>query len=178
MQLITRMAAAMVLTLSAIVATGCASPSDKIAEKSAEKLIEKSSGGKANVDLSKRNLEIKTDDGSLSMSADGKLPKDWPSFLVLPKGAKIIAVTDTNGSDGRIVVVSFTVKQTPAEVVDHVGGLVDGWKQSGSVQSSGEMGATSNSVWEQAGEGSDRVSVTSMMDEDGTTAQLAWMPRS
>ena len=63
----------------------------KAEEKVIEKIIEKESGGKADVDISDESISIKTEDGEATLHAgeNVKLPADFPKDILVYKGADV-----------------------------------------------------------------------------------------
>lgn len=87
-----------VLIAASLALGGCGKKSDETRartaqEKAMEKSIEKSSGDKANVDLSKEKMTFQTKEGGKVEIATGeagvKVPDDFPKDVLVYKGAKV-----------------------------------------------------------------------------------------
>lgn len=77
-----------VIACSLVAYIGCGK---KAEEKVLEKIIEKESGGKADVDISDESISIKTDDGEAQFHAgeNVKLPEDFPKDIFVYKNADV-----------------------------------------------------------------------------------------
>ena len=75
------------------VSGGCKKSSESLAEKLAEKAIEKSSGGKAKVDISGGTVKVQTKDGEMvaTSGANASVPDDFPKDVLVLDGAKVLA---------------------------------------------------------------------------------------
>ena len=64
-----------------------------------EKVIEKGTGGKVDIESDEGSVNIKTEDGTLTASSKGdiELPKDFPSDIYIPSGAKDIVFCFESG---------------------------------------------------------------------------------
>jgi len=110
------------LVMIALVATACASATEKIAENAIEKAIESEGGGDVNVELG--------DDGQVSISVEGE---DGSSFEVgkdidLPEGLTIPIPDGGNatqtGTDGSYVFAALTY---PTERYDEIVAFYNDW---------------------------------------------------
>ena len=92
----------MTMALSLVMA-GCG----KASEKAAEKAIEDASGGKAQVDLNKDQIEVKTNEGTFKTGGTyewpGQIPADVPKFSY----GKIIAFTESSTAQGSSFLMSI-----------------------------------------------------------------------
>lgn len=101
----------LVIGLVVISLSACSAVSDKIGEKASEKIIEKSTGGK--VDINGGNVKIKSKDGKGELNVGSqKLPDSFPKDFPVYKGAKVEgSMTSTeNGKTTMIVTLSTTDK--------------------------------------------------------------------
>lgn len=73
--------------------TGCGKDSN---EKAVEKMIEKNTGNKADVDLEKGKMTVKTEEGEMVINAEGavKLPRDFPKDVFVIKNAEVKMTMD------------------------------------------------------------------------------------
>ena len=102
------------ICMTALVAIGLAAGGGcrKASEKLAEKMIEKSSGGKAQVSIDGDRISVKTKDGEMETAAGGNatIPADFPKDVLVLKDAKILATTK--------VPDAFSVQMQSAETVE------------------------------------------------------------
>jgi len=82
----TKMIVTIIGVLVLVIVTGSAA-SRFFGKSAAEQAIEAATGGKANIDASKGEVTVKTDDGTWSSS--DKLPANFPSDVPLYPGAKV-----------------------------------------------------------------------------------------
>lgn len=130
-----RLHSPILITLVCLIAlTGCGKRSE---ERSIEEALEKSSGGKAKVDLSKNKFEIKTAEGKFKMSSgEGvEIPAGFPkdvyvyaeaktiSSMALPKGNML--VLESKDPAAKVV------KAYESKMSDH------GWKKEMEMDSGG-----------------------------------------
>jgi hypothetical protein len=120
-----------------LLAAGCGR---KAQETAIEKMIEKETGGKADVKLAdkKFSMEAETEDGKVSMIAgEGtKIPENFPDDVVVPKGATVTAAMSLpNGHS-----VSFQSKESVDDVLGayKTGMPKKGWSQQASVAMGGQ----------------------------------------
>lgn len=71
----------------------------KVGEKVAVGIIEKATGGKANVDVNSGNVSVKTKDGSFSTGTS--LPADWPKDAPAYPGATVSYSGSNNPQSGE-----------------------------------------------------------------------------
>ncbi|MEB3226054.1 MAG: hypothetical protein VKJ86_09645 [Synechococcus sp.] len=94
-----------------------------------EKAIEAGTGEKVDIDTSKDTVDIKTDEGSLSVSSGENipLPDTFPQDIYLYQDAKVNMAMDL--PEG--VSVSFTTKENPAAVKEKYKAEMakNGWSQ-------------------------------------------------
>lgn len=132
----------LVLMIAAIlVLGGCGKKNDeakakKAQEKKMEKAIEKSSGGKANVDLSKGKMTIQTKEGEkMEIAGSGagvKLPDDFPKDVLVYKGAKV----DTSLKTGDATQVMLSTTDATDKVAETYKAEMkkSGWEEKTSMQ--------------------------------------------
>lgn len=95
-----RMLSVLVLISTAVFLTSCGKKAkEEAASRAIEKAIEKQTGGKAKVDLSKGKVTIKDKEGELTMAQGGgaDLPEGFPKDVLAYKGAQVmLAVKQAN----------------------------------------------------------------------------------
>lgn len=79
-----------IATLAVLLACGKSSE-EKAMEKAIEKTIERESGGKVKADVSRDKIEIKGEQGSISIASGGgvEIPEGFPADVHLYKGARV-----------------------------------------------------------------------------------------
>lgn len=84
---------------------------EKSSEKAAETALEKASGGKADVDVSKGGdqVSITTDEGTATFGG-GSVPKSWPSDVTVYKGAKVTGSAETDEGISLMLETSDSVE--------------------------------------------------------------------
>ncbi len=73
----------------ALIATGCKSPGEKLAEKATEKMLETAGGEGTDVDIDSETGEMTIKSGDTEITSSAKLPSDWPSDVPTYTGATI-----------------------------------------------------------------------------------------
>ncbi len=142
--------------------SGCSEKQEeKTAEKMAAEMIEKGSGGKAEVDIKNGNMSIKTKEGEMVINADSsaKLPDDFPKDVFVIKGADVKMTMDM--PQGKTV--SFLAKEDMASVFEKYKKEMTskGWDQ----QMAMNLGDGASLVYEKV----DRMTnITIAKDEEGT----------
>jgi hypothetical protein len=124
------------LLIFAFVLAACQSPaqkaSEKVSEKIAEKAIEKASGGKANVDINKDQVNVKTGEGSMQVGENVQLPADFPKDVYVYEGT-IKAAIKSNEKNG------FTISIETAKPISEIKTAyeeklkADGWQLTGTM---------------------------------------------
>jgi hypothetical protein len=123
-----------------LVAAGCGKKIEEtLSQKLTEKIIEKGTGGKAKVDLSKGTLKIEDEKGktSAAIGTAAKIPDGFPSDVFLFKPADVfVAMNNEEGfmvglkTDKDIGVITEAYKKTM---------VGNGWKQKASMDMGGQM---------------------------------------
>jgi len=72
-----------------------------MAAKSAESLIKKATGKKADVDIKKGKLKFETDEGSVELKEENEWPSDLPGEVPGLEGAKVKAVIRSKTEQGQ-----------------------------------------------------------------------------
>lgn len=118
---------AVAITLSLVI-TGCGKLAEKASEKAAEKAIEDASGGKADVELSKDKLEVKTDGGSVKVGDSNEWPKQMPADVPKFTYGKITSVAESTTAQGNNIIVG--IENAGAESFDEYKSDLEsaGWK--------------------------------------------------
>jgi hypothetical protein len=110
---------------------------EKVAEKVAEKAMEHDGGGKADVDISKGTVKIKTKDGEATFSGGdaSAVPSDFPSDVPIHKGSTVLSSMLSN--DGTMVMLE-TADNAEKVMAGYKEKLLgDGWKQESAVDLGG-----------------------------------------
>lgn len=94
------------ILIVAVMLSGCG-------EKAAEKVIETSTGGQADVDIDNDSVKVNTNAGSWEVGEDISLPSGFPSDVHVVDGTIITAMTITEGE-------SYTVSIQTSETVNSV----------------------------------------------------------
>lgn len=134
-----------------LLVAACGSASDKAAEKLAEELIEASSGGDVNVDISGDGddvtFEMETEEGSFSMGSGGDLPEGLE--VPVPDGGDV--VTTFAAEDGIMATLTYEGDRYD-EIVSFYDDWTDGaggdWNKQTFSMDSGE-GTVRNTIWAQ-----------------------------
>lgn len=103
------------ITLAAALVFAGAGCGDDAAEKITEKALEKSSGGKVDVDSKDGTVKLTDKDGNTSSYGTGtELPKGWPDELKPPKSITILAssTSTTNGKKQLFVTAESSATVT------------------------------------------------------------------
>jgi len=120
------------LLVIALALAACQSPGQKVSEKMAEKAIEKASGGKANVDISKDQVNINTGEGSMKLGEDIKLPSDFPKDVYVYEGT-IKAAIKSNDKNGYTISIETDKAVSDIKAAYEEKLPVDGWKITGTM---------------------------------------------
>jgi len=101
---LTRVMALLVVIQFITVSTSC----KRTAEKASEKIIEKSIGDKAKVDLDDEKIVIETEEGTFTANANTQSwPKEIPNEVPELKTGKIVMVNTQNMAEGKNWVIIF-----------------------------------------------------------------------
>jgi hypothetical protein len=77
------------------------SPSERLAENSIAKAIERASGGQAKVDLKDGTIKVKTAEGDVEIGATKTWPADFPIDVPKPGSGTIAGVVRSNQEDKK-----------------------------------------------------------------------------
>jgi len=124
----------LVLCLAVAVVAGCRKKSQEQAmNKAIEKAIEKQSGGKAKVDLSKGQMTFKDKEGQVTVSQGGgaQLPDGFPKDVLIHKGAAITIAS----KQPNVFSVVLTSKDDKSKIVDAYKSSLksQGWEEASSM---------------------------------------------
>lgn len=72
-----------------------------MAERAAERAIERAGGGNADVDLQGDTATFTSDEGSMTVGENVSLPDNWPSDVSIMQGGKIYYAMSSNPSTGE-----------------------------------------------------------------------------
>jgi hypothetical protein len=139
---------AVLMAVFSLFAAACGSASDKAAEQLAEELIEASSGGDVNVDISGDGddvtIEMETEDGSVSIGVGTELPDELD--IPVPDGGDVM--TSVTSGEGVSVSLIYDHGQ-----FDQIVGFYEDW-----TSNSGDEWETQTMSID-AGEGTQRSSI-------------------
>ncbi len=135
---------------------------NKAGETIAEKMIEKATGGKADVDINGNEVSVKTKEGTFTTG--NKLPDDWPSDVPVYPGSTVTYSGSSNPQTGQSGVAAvFTSKDGGDKVVAYYKRelVSQGWTIDATQESGGYtiMSATKES----------RNLALTIVESDGTT---------
>ena len=117
----------------ALAVGGCGKSSE---EKAMEQAIEKGSGGKADVDLSKQKMTFQTKEGEKIEIATGgegiKLPDDFPKDILVYAGTKVESAVKT----GDAHQLGLSTPDAPEKVAEAYAAQMkkDGWAEESSMK--------------------------------------------
>lgn len=112
--------------------------SKKIGETMVENMMEKATGGKADVDVEGGNMKIKTDEGTLTTGQT--MPKDWPTDAPVYPKAEVqysASVSPTGGKTGQALVLMSTDTQQQVSEFYAAELSKQGWTISANAQAAG-----------------------------------------
>lgn len=119
-------AVCLIVAAGLVVSTSCKkSPSERLAEK----MIEKASGGKAQVEIQGGAMKIKTAEGEATFGALAKWPSEIPADVPKFEGGKFGNAAKTNTPEGTGWVMNYQ-DVDEAALKAYIQGLKDaGWKE-------------------------------------------------
>jgi hypothetical protein len=122
-----------VLALAILALAGCGkSISQRASEKAAEKIIEKQSGGKANVDIDGKNLNIETEQGKMQAGENVELPADFPADVYVIDGTIKVAISgQVNEGQSVSIETDKNVGEVSNTYLEKLAS--DGWKITGTM---------------------------------------------
>ncbi len=144
-----------------LVIAGC---SGKAEEKAAERMIEKGTGGKANVDVNNEKVEIKTEDGEMVAGKGTKIPDDFPDDVFVYQPAEVVASVNAEGGKSLSLKTADDAEKVAATYKTEM--KKNGWTEKGSMN----MGGQNMLVYEKNGANANVVIVS---NEEETHIQLA-----
>ncbi|MBI5037942.1 MAG: hypothetical protein HZC01_04555 [Candidatus Kerfeldbacteria bacterium] len=125
------------IMLLALVATGCTSPSEKVAET----IIESQTNGDVDVDVDNETVSINTDGGSFQSGEDVTLPDGFPSDVHVAEGTLVSAIHVTD-PDGYSVSLNSSDSVTDLKSEYQSAIVDDGWTILGTYEVSGSVSFT------------------------------------
>lgn len=112
---------------------GCGkSITQKASEKAAEKIIEKQTGGKANVDINKGNVKVETKEGKMEAGENVKLPSDFPKDIYVIEGTIKAAISD-QAREGQTISIETDKSMDEVYSLYQEKLKSDGWKITGTM---------------------------------------------
>ena len=166
-------AMALILSLSAAVLPGCGKVAEVTVEKMAEKAIEQSTDGNAQVDINSKDgsvtMQMKDGDNTINMQTGESvpLPADLPSDVPVPQGATWMMVQTSTGEDGSLM-LQGTVGTAMTELAATLKSQAEaqGWESIQNISQGGQMEMMTFSKGEQT------LSYTLGMDDGKTTVMV------
>jgi len=119
-----------VLAIGVLGLSGCGK---SISDRMTESLIEKSTGGQADVNTNDGNIKVSVEGMNIETGDNVSLPKDFPTDVYLPENKLLSAMTSE-----KSYTVSLEVKETQAEIFETYKQKIadSGWK----IVTSGDFG--------------------------------------
>jgi len=118
---------------STLVLSGCGEQAaQKTSEKTAEKIIEKQIGGNADVDIDENNIKMETDQGSMEVGENVKLPADFPSDVYVVDG-KLLSVFSDKTNNSHMVTLETEKSMEDASSVYQIELAAKGWEITGTI---------------------------------------------
>lgn len=91
-----------------LTALSCQQAAEKAAENALEKALENESGGKADVDVDKNEINIESDEGNVHISTkENTWPASMPAAVPQPQGGKIMSVVTAETDEGNTWMVQY-----------------------------------------------------------------------
>jgi hypothetical protein len=119
-----------------LVLVACQSPMEKVTEKASEKLAEKAienaSGGKADVNINDKNVNVQTKDGNMNIGENVSLPADFPEDVYVFEG-KISAAITSNENKGYTVSIETDKSVADVKAAYEKKIADDGWEKTGTM---------------------------------------------
>lgn len=141
---------ALAVTAALLVASGCDSAGEQVAEGIAEQAA--GEGVDVDVDVDGDDVTIDSEDGTSNFSTSGDLPEGWPDFLELPDGATLAGSTAVETDGGRQMTANGTTDLSPPKLLAHVEDQLDGWNQTAKSNVGSNGSTLLNVSWERDGE--------------------------
>ncbi len=109
--------------------SGCGKAAEKASEKATEQAIENATGGKAQVDLSKNEVTVKTDEGTTKIGGSNEWPSRIPSDVPKFMAGKITAISESTPAGGGYQVMVGIEAASIADIEKYKSQLESsGWK--------------------------------------------------
>jgi hypothetical protein len=118
---------------------GCGRAQERVNEKIAEKMIEKQTGGKAQVDYSRDRVVVKTKEGEIVASAGGgaTVPADFPGDVLVYKNAQLQMAFSNPDAWALTLVTKDSADKVSGAYQSAMAG--QGWTQAGMVNMGGQI---------------------------------------
>lgn len=121
------------LAVAVLFLAGCGkSVSQKASEKTAEKIIEAQTGGKADVDINDKNVKVETAQGTMETGESVKLPADFPKDVYVIEGTIKVAFSD-NESRAQTISIETGKSVEEAATAYQEKLKADGWQITGTM---------------------------------------------
>ncbi len=153
-----------VLGAALVLGTGCGAAADKAAERVSEEATEEALGG-GNVDIDDDgNVEVETEDGSLSVGT-GELPDDWPEDIPVIEGATLEGAYSSSSNGESVHTASLTTDDSVADVLAFYKDELSGWTVD--QESTSEVNGSESGILTVSD--GDRTAAITASETDGTT---------
>lgn len=156
---------ALALGAALVLGAGCGQAADEAAERVSEEAAEEAlGGGDSNVDIDEDgNVEIETEDGSLSTGSD--LPDDWPEDIPVIEGATVDGAYSSSANGESVHTASMTTDDSVADVLASYKDALSGWTVD--QESTSELNGTESGVLTLSD--GDRTAAITATETDGAT---------
>ena len=119
---------------------GCGKIADKASEQIAERIIEKQTGGKVDIQKDGEKIKIETDEGTITGGAS--IPDGWPSDIPLPKDLRVIGGSAIKDGDQTVYSVAGSSSASRDEIKNLYANALSDWKLEHSMDLRGEDEST------------------------------------
>lgn len=116
-----------------LLGAGCGkSASQYASEKAAEKIIEKQTGGKVNIDTSNNTVKYETKDGTFQSGENVQIPESFPKDIYIAEGKLVSAISNKENGVHSISIQSTEKASDLAKKYEEKF-KADGWKITGTM---------------------------------------------
>lgn len=136
---------------------GCKSPEQMIAEKITEKAVEDATGGKVDLNFQNDGYTLETEQGTIT--AEQKLPANFPKYIPIYPGSRVATATTVNES---AMYVSFETPDSVKTLYEWYKNAMKDW----TLTSEANFGPTAGLFMEK---GAEKVNISITADEGKTS---------
>jgi ABC-type phosphate transport system ATPase subunit len=123
----------LVISSVVLVGAGCGKSASQYAtERTAEKLIEKQTGGKVNIDTSNNTVKYQTKEGTFQSGDNVQIPANFPKDIYIAEG-KVVSAISNNENDIHSISIQSSEKASDLAKKYEEKFKADGWKITGSM---------------------------------------------